>query len=78
MKRIAVEDSLSGVKELLRANGYQVLDPSAAALADAVVVTGLDNNTMNMQEIGTAAAVIEAAGKTPQEVLERIRRQESR
>lgn len=77
MKKIAVEDGLAAVKDILKENGYQVLGPSQANRADAVVVTGLDNNMMNMQDISTRSSVIEAAGKTPADVLTEIQEMEN-
>ncbi|WP_078060823.1 YkuS family protein [Desulfotomaculum copahuensis] len=72
MKKIAVEDGLAAVRDLLLENGYQVTGPAGAGTADAIVVTGLDNNMMNRQDIASRAVVIEASGKTPREVLSRI------
>ena len=73
MKTIAVENSLTGVRDLLEKNGYAVVDLSRQKDADAIVVTGLDNNVLNMQDITTGAPVIDAAGKTPEEILAGLR-----
>ncbi|MGQ9824274.1 MAG: YkuS family protein [Desulfotomaculales bacterium] len=73
MKRVAVEDSLTGVRTLLERNGYEVVSLAGGKRADAVVVTGLDNNVMNMQDMAIGVPVIDASGKTPEEILESLR-----
>lgn len=71
-KKVAVEGSLAGVRELLEKRGYQVVSPASGEEVLATILTGLDNNVMNMQDITTGARVIDAAGMTPEEVLARI------
>ncbi len=73
MKTIAVEDTLTGVRDLLQRNGYEVVRLSERRDADAVVVTGIDNNVLNMQVMDTKVPVIDAAGKTPEEILASLR-----
>ncbi|AEG17035.1 protein of unknown function UPF0180 [Desulfofundulus kuznetsovii DSM 6115] len=72
-KKIAVEENLTGLRELLRKQGYTVVNPGGDENVLAMVITGLDNNTMNMQDITTKVPVIDAAGKTPDQILARIR-----
>ncbi|RKO65525.1 YkuS family protein [Desulfofundulus salinus] len=72
-KKIAVEENLTGLRELLREQGYTVVNPGNSENVLAIVVTGLDNNTMNMQDITTKVPVIDAAGKTPDQILSRIK-----
>ncbi|SHI67534.1 YkuS family protein [Desulfofundulus thermosubterraneus] len=72
-KKIAVEENLTGLRELLREQGYTVVNPGSDENVLAMVVTGLDNNAMNMQDITTKVPVIDAAGKTPEQVLARIK-----
>ncbi|WP_035106381.1 YkuS family protein [Desulfovirgula thermocuniculi] len=71
-KKVAVEDSLTGVKNLLERKGYQVVSPQSGEEVVATVLTGLDNNVMNMQDIAVRGRVIDAAGMTPEEVLARL------
>ncbi len=73
-KKIAVEEGLTGLRELLREQGYTVVNPDSNEKVMAMVVTGLDNNTMNMQDIATKVPVIDAAGKTPDQILTRIKK----
>jgi uncharacterized protein related to proFAR isomerase len=73
---IAVEPNLSNVMELLETEGYEVvaLDKSSIDTADAIVVSGADINLMNMQDTLSEVPVINAAGKTPEEILEELDR----
>lgn len=64
-KRVTVEEGLTGVKDLLEEEGYEVVSPGRSQGVMAVVCTGLDNNSMNMQDINTEVPVIDAAGKNP-------------
>ena len=70
---VAVEDQLTGVKKMLAERGYTVVSPKNAGDVTAIVVTGMDNNLMNIQNITSKAPVIDATGMNPHEVLARIR-----
>ncbi len=73
---IAVEQNLSNVVELLETEGYEVvaLDNTDLGSVDAIVVSGADNNLMNIQDTLTEVPVISAAGKTAEESLDEIDR----
>jgi hypothetical protein len=73
---VAVEPNLTNVMELLETEGYEVvtLDDSNIDSADAIVVSGADINLMNMQDTLTEVPVINAAGKSAEEILEEINR----
>lgn len=76
MPAVAVEAALGPVVDLLRREGFQVVplrDPVPDEV-QAVVTTAGDIDLMGMQDIKTASPVIAAAGKTPEEVLEEVRR----
>lgn len=74
---IAVEPQLSGIKEMLQRQGYQVVSSdNLEQNIMAVVVGGTDNNLMNIQDTVVRAPVIDATGKTPEEILTRIRQLE--
>jgi len=68
-KKIALEEGLSDIKEILQENGYQVLDMNGVNEASAVIITGMDENAMNMQDITTEVPVINAEGKSAEEIL---------
>jgi len=74
-KVIAVEEGLTPITLLLKREGYDVVDMEGERWrkADAIVVSGMDSDFMNVQEVETLATVIQAAGKTPEEVLEDIK-----
>lgn len=73
-KVIAVDDNLSPVKEFLMSQGCQVIDVESAmnTEVDAVVLSGVKQNLMGIQDIMIDAPVITASGKTPQEIWNSI------
>lgn len=71
-KTIAVEDSLSTIKQVLEQRGYKVVSPESKEQVMACIVTGMDNNLMNMQNTIIKAPVINADGMTPEQVAARI------
>lgn len=74
MRKIAVEEGLSSsIKDILKKEGYEVVSPIRGQNVDAVIITGLDNNVMNMQDISTKAPVIDASGRTPEEIVQRLK-----
>lgn len=72
-KKIAVEPGLTDLSRLLKNQGYEVVSPGSGGHVTAVVIDGLDNNTMNMQDTSTKAPVIDASGHTPDQILSRIK-----
>lgn len=73
-KVIAVENNLTPVKEFLKSQGCQVIDVESALKTevDAVVLSGVKQNLMGMQDIMINAPVITASGKSPQEIWDNI------
>lgn len=82
MKKIGIERTLSNVKNYLenRDCTVEVLDSgnkeSRRALDrfDAIVVTGADSNFMGMEDIVTGTPVINAEGKTEDEIYNEVLR----
>ncbi len=79
--KVAVSDTLSPVKELLHAQGYDVVnlenEEDLSGLSwedyDFIVVSGMDDNFTGMQDmVGEAVSVIDASGCTPEEVVQEI------
>lgn len=75
--KIAVEPALATFKEYLAGQGYEVenMNPNSSTnlnAYDAIVVTGLNRNLLDMHDTETKAVVISADGLTPQEVAKRI------
>ncbi|NPV26805.1 MAG: YkuS family protein [Firmicutes bacterium] len=71
---IAVEDSLTNIKHALEQEGYQTVDLTKAkiAQAQAIVVSGRDSNVMQMEDLVNSVPVIDAKGKTADEVLRQL------
>ncbi len=75
VKRIAVEDSLINISDYLRNQGCDVCsltEEKDLDRCDAVVVSGEDENFMGIHDTLTKAIVVDAAGKTAQEVYDQI------
>lgn len=69
-KVIAVEEGLSGgIKSALEKEGYRVVKPGATGIIDATIITGMDVNVMGMQDIADKSTVIDASGKTAEQIL---------
>jgi hypothetical protein len=75
MPKVAVEDALTPVVQLLKQNGYDVVNLAGNELnqADCVVMTGGDLNVMGIQDIETKAPIINAEGKSAEDVLQEVR-----
>lgn len=75
MAFIAVEEGLGNVQKALKEAGYQVvgLDPGNLERARVIVITGVDNNMLQQQDINTTVPVINAAGQSAQEIVEAVR-----
>ena len=74
--RIVVEDSLTPVKTRLRAGGYDVVNLAGGIPRDAqaVVVNGMDDDLLGRQNIVTAIPVINAEGRSAEDVAVEIGR----
>ncbi len=68
---VAVEAHLHNIASFLAERGYEVvpLEDRVPDHADAVVVSGGDDNLMGMQDAETKAPVIRAAGLTPDDIV---------
>jgi len=77
--KIAVEDSLTNIARSLKDSGYEVVDLNHNKLDNvrAVVVSGIDDNMMAMQDIKTKAPVINARGLTAEEIRSEIEKKYS-
>lgn len=81
MNRIAVEPSLTSIQHFLSQRGYQVETLQSSQLQNrtqpayaAIVISGIDENVMGIQNIVQDCPVINANGLTPEEVYERLKR----
>lgn len=73
MKTVALDDDLLRFKNDLEREGYRVVASSMAGQADAHIVAGLENNFMNMQDIKTRGKIIDASGKSVQQIIDELR-----
>lgn len=74
MSRVAIEESLSNVKEVLEEHGHQVmiLDGENMSSCDCCVISGQDQNMMGIQDMVANIPIVNADGLTPEEVLQAI------
>jgi hypothetical protein len=73
-RTIAVEEGLTALKNLLEHKGYQVVGLKTNLPVDAAVVTGMDTNLMNQQNLVYEVPVINAAGRDAEEVVAELER----
>ena len=74
-KIIGVEQSLSNVEDALKAKGYEVIqlrNEEDAKKCDACVITGQDRDVMRNSDPIMAGPVIDAAGLSADEVIQRV------
>jgi len=71
---IGLEKSLSNLAEVLEVEGYEVvfLDDSNINIVDAIIVGGSDINLFSAQDVAIDVPVINAAGKTFNEIIEEL------
>ncbi|MFK4997844.1 YkuS family protein [Bacillus sp. N9] len=75
MAKIGVEQGLTNVQQALNEKGYDVVplhNESDANGCDCCVVSGIDSNVMGMQTISIEGPVIEASGRSADEVCQEI------
>jgi len=79
IRKVAVEQSLTQVKDFLAQKGYSVDSISfgreytrSLDEYDAVVVTGINENFLGVQNISTNASIINAKGLTAEQVYSQI------
>ncbi|OZI12286.1 YkuS family protein [Bacillus sp. FJAT-42315] len=75
MAKIGVELTLQNVKQALQEKGHQVVDlknESDIQQCDCCVITGLDANLMGIQEALTKRSIIEASGRSAEEVCQEV------
>lgn len=74
-RKVAIEDSLTNISNYLRNQGLQVSNLSNERnfdSCDAVIISGQDENFMGMNDTATKTMVINAVGKTPEDIYNHI------
>lgn len=81
-KKILVEEDLTPIRKYLENKGFDVetindnsdLKEKDLKNLQAIVISGHDMNMLGMHDIKTKAIVVNAEGRTPEEVYEEIKR----
>ena len=73
-RTVAVEEGLTSLKNLLEEKGFQVVGLKTNLPVDAAVVTGMDNNLMNQQNLVYEVPVVNAAGRGAADVVAELER----
>lgn len=82
MKNIGVQKELSTVRDYLKNNGYSVYEVDTTNITssttlksfDALVVSGVNDNVMGIDDTVTKIPVINADGLTPSDVKDQLDR----
>lgn len=75
-KVVAVEEGLTPVRDYLAAKGCQIIgiEQAKQTNVDAIVISGVDNNVMGMQDIViNAPIIVNAKGRNAVEIWNDIR-----
>ncbi|MVO98010.1 MULTISPECIES: YkuS family protein [Paenibacillus] len=75
MAKIAVEESLTSIKQALADNGYEVTSIEQSQDAACLVISGQDQNIMGITAATTPAPVISAHGLTDEEIVQAVNKQ---
>lgn len=75
-KVVAVEDNLEPVKKFLTTQGCQVISVEKAKnrQVDALVLSGMDQNILGMEDVMIDVPIISAQGKSAEEIWNEIMR----
>lgn len=82
MKKIAIQENLTNVKEYLCNAGYEVKvidekmkqNPSCLKDCDALVLNDLSKNAMGFENATTSCSTIDALGMTPEQIENLIKK----
>jgi len=70
---IALDDDLSRLRDDFVKEGFNVVDKTMIDHADAIIISGMENNFMDVQDIRTDKKVIDASGKSVREIADTLR-----
>lgn len=71
---VAVEDGLSNVREALEREGYRVVGMKDFKRADAIVISGMDEDMSGVETVQVDAPVINAEGRQTEEIVGEVGR----
>ena len=72
MKKVALEEALNFLREPLRKSGFEPVPMGTEEKVSAVIITGRDENMMNMQETQSSVPVIDARGLNEEEIVQEL------
>lgn len=71
---VALDDKVAYLRERLAREGFEVIGLAEGwKRADAVIISGMNENMTGAQDIKTTAPVISAAGRSPEEVVAAVK-----
>jgi hypothetical protein len=75
MPRVAVENNLEHLKQVLQSNGFDVVDLKGENVpeCDCCVISGIDQNMMGMANRATDVSVVNASGLSDDEIVQEVR-----
>jgi len=73
-RKVALAEGLGDLDAYFRRMGYEVLPPERADDASALVISGATDNFTGDERRKTGVPVINAEGKTPEEILAQVER----
>jgi len=73
LRTIALDEGLSRFRNDLEKEGFRVVDKSMVENADALVLSGVDDNFLDIQETATKKQIIDASGKSSAEIIKELK-----
>jgi len=70
-KNIAVDDTLTPIKQTLKRRGYNVTHMGDTKM-DAIVVNGIDDNFMGMEDVIYNVPIVNAQRKSAEDVISEL------
>ncbi|WP_052291969.1 YkuS family protein [Natranaerobius thermophilus] len=72
VKKVALEEELNFLRETLRENGYTPVSIDTDDMVSAAIITGRDENMMNIQDVEQAVPVIDARGMDERQIIQEL------
>ncbi|WP_163530280.1 YkuS family protein [Halobacillus ihumii] len=75
MKKVAIEENLSDIRAALQQKGYDLVtlqNSQDAEGCDCCVISGQDRDVMGIQNAATNGVVIDARGRTADDVCQEV------
>ncbi|WP_158212450.1 YkuS family protein [Natranaerobius trueperi] len=69
MTKVALEQELNYLREPLKENGFNPVSMDSDEVVSAAIITGRDEDMMNIEEIEVPVPVIDARGRDEQDII---------